>query len=161
MTVLWFTVFILFNQEMVITIFLCCFSALLFPIVRRHLISTYILHVGQLDTHFLSWWMKSHSSLSIHYISQTTSKKKVASFYTYLIKLQYKLMPVNRIVRCVGLTLWYYVWKQLIYNIWYLGLALSLHNYYFELAEIIQLVSKVIWILVLFIFEFSFFFVLK
>ena len=100
---------------------MCCFSALLLPIVRRHLISTYILHVGQLDTHFLSWWMKSHSSLSIHYISQTTSKKKVASFYTYLIKLQYKLMPVNRVVRCVGLTLWYYVWKPLIHNIWFLG----------------------------------------
>ena len=72
--------FYIFNQEMVITIFLCCFSALLFPIVRRHLISTYILHVGQLDTHFLSWWMKSHSSLSIHYISQTTSKKKSCKF---------------------------------------------------------------------------------
>ena len=89
--------FYIFNQEMVITIFLCCFSALLFPIVRRHLISTYILHVGQLDTHFLSWWMKSHSSLSIHYISQTTSKEKSCEFlYAYLIKLQYKPMPMNR-----------------------------------------------------------------
>ena len=121
MTLLWFTVFILFNQEMVIRIFSCCFSALLLPIVRRHLISTYILHVGQLDTHFLSWWMKSHSSPSIHYISQTTSRKKVASFYTYLIKLQYKPLPLNRVWRCVGLTPWYYVWKPLIHYIWFLG----------------------------------------
>ena len=60
----------------------------------RHLISTYILHVGQLDTHFLSRWMKSHSSLSIHYISQTTIEK-LSRFFIWEWGASYHIMYLS------------------------------------------------------------------